>query len=77
MSTQVKEPGGVVLIRHEMERQFALPPELEVVTDTTIVIVPLGETVTVALPFRVAELTVRPSVKPPEIETADVNPTAV
>jgi len=77
ISTQVNEPGGVVLMRQETDFQFGPVPPLEVVTETLTDIVPPGDTVTLAPPFKVAELTVRPSVKPPDMETADVNPTAV
>ena len=64
-------------MRQDVERQFALPPELEVDTFRTTVIVPPGPTVTVAPPLTVAELIVRASLKVPLTDTAEVNPTAV
>jgi hypothetical protein len=58
---QLVVPGGVVAIRHEVERQLA-PPVVVVDTKITTVIVAPGATVTLLRPFKVTELIVLESV---------------
>ena len=67
MSWQVKlDPaelgGAVVEIRHPVDRHRALLPDPSVCTVTAAVIDPLGVTLTVVPPFRVADVRRRASV---------------
>jgi hypothetical protein len=65
-------PGGVVAIRHEVERQLSVDD-----TRITTVILAPGATVTLLPPFKVTELIARESVNVVWAVKPDVRPMAV